>query len=231
MNHPNLEAAIEILSVLGLPKSQLNLRSGLTLLALGNIRPDGSFADATCPLIGITPIMDWAAKNYDAKYAPNTRETFRRQTMHQFMAAGLVRYNPDKPSRPVNSPSAVYQLTPETLNLLKSFGTAEWAIKLVDFRALNKTLIDQYARERDFLRVPVMVGNGLTLELSPGAHSELIRDIVREFAPRFAPGSRLVYAGDTGDKMAFFDRSLLLKLGVEVSDHGKMPDVVLYFVF
>ena len=40
--------------------------------------------------------MDWARKHYRKMYAPNTRETIRRQTMHQFVAAGLACYNPDK---------------------------------------------------------------------------------------------------------------------------------------
>jgi hypothetical protein len=62
--------------------------------------------------------MDWSRKYYRKKYAPNTRETFRRQTMHQFVQAGLALYNPDDPNRPVNSPRAVYQISPEALALL-----------------------------------------------------------------------------------------------------------------
>ena len=227
MNHPNLIAATEILSVLGLPKAQINTRSALTLLALANVGPDDSFADSGSRLIGITPIMNWVFENYDVRYAPNTRETFRRQTMHQFMAAGLVLYNPDVPNRPVNSPSAVYQLAPATVDLLKSYGTSEWNSRLDALLAVLGTLADRYASDRNLLHVPVVLESGQTLELSPGGHSELIRDIIQEFAPRFAPGSRLVYAGDTGSKLAFFDRVLLSALGVDVDDHGKMPDVVL----
>jgi len=47
----------------------------------------------------------------------NTRETVRRQTMHQFVDAGIALYNPDKPDRPVNSPAAVYQIEPAALTL------------------------------------------------------------------------------------------------------------------
>src|SRR5438552_175134 len=70
---------------------------------------------------------------------------------------------------------------------------------------------------------------GRSLKLSPGEHSELIKAIVEQFAPRFAPGSELVYAGDTGEKMGLFDEALLKSLGVVVDQHGKMPDVVLYW--
>ena len=58
----------------------------------------------------------------------------------------------------------------------------------------------------------------------------LIRAIIEDFAQRFAPGSVLVYAGDTGDKWGYFDAPLLAGLGVDVDSHGKMPDVVLHFV-
>ncbi len=229
MNHPNLSAAIEILSALGLPRAQINSRSALTLLALGNIGPNKSIADATNPLVGITPIMDWVRDHYDAKYAPNTRETFRRQTMHQFVEAGLVLYNPDKPSRPVNSPAAAYRLSPDAVELLKSFGTTTWSDKLKTYLANKGKLVERYASERALVQIPVVLENGKTLQLSPGAHSALIRDIIEQFAPRFAPGSRLVYAGDTGDKMGFFDGDYLHSLGVEIDNHGKMPDVVLHF--
>jgi len=157
--------------------------------------------------------MNWVSENYDVRYAPNTRETFRRQTMHQFMAAGLVLYNPDSPDRPVNSPAAVYQLSPETVELLRAYGTSNWSSRLGEFVAIMGTLAARYANDRNLLRIPVVLETGQTLELSPGGHSELIRDIIQEFAPRFAPGSRLVYAGDTGNKMAFFDHVLLSSLG------------------
>lgn len=59
--------------------------------------------------------------------------------------------------------------------------------------------------------------------------SELIRAVIEDFAPRFAPDSLLVYAGDTGDKWGYFDAPLLAELGVDVELHGKMPDVVLHY--
>ncbi|MFP3398646.1 hypothetical protein SB749_20180, partial [Brevibacterium sp. SIMBA_078] len=71
-------------------------------------------------------MMNWAYAEYDKFYAPNSRETFRRQTMHQFCDAGIALYNPDKPDRPVNSPKAAYQIEPHVLTLLRTYGTTEW---------------------------------------------------------------------------------------------------------
>jgi hypothetical protein len=231
MNDKNdyIEAAQQIIVSLGLPRAQQNERSALCLLALLNLTPGKAWADAGNPLIGITPIMDWAREHYDKEYAPNTRETVRRQTMHQFCDAGVALYNPDKPDRPVNSPKAVYQIEPAALALLRTFGTPIWHDKLAAYLAERETLVARYAMEREQNRVPVEIAPGQQITLSPGEHSELIRDIIEDFAPRFAPGSVLVYAGDTGDKWGYFDAALLAELGVNVDSHGKMPDVVLYY--
>ena len=227
--HDYIEAARQIIISLGLPRTQQNERSALCLLALLNLTPGKAWADAEHPLVGITPIMDWVREHYDKEYAPNTRETFRRQTMHQFCDAGIALYNPDKPSRPVNSPKTVYQIEPAALGLLRTFGATAWHDSLRAYLAERETLAARYAQEREQSRIPVEIAPGQEITLSPGEHSELIRAIIKDFAPRFAPGSALIYAGDTGDKWGYFDAALLAELGVGVDSHGKMPDVALHY--
>ena len=224
-----LEEALEMLKALGLPRAQQNERSALCLLALCNMTPEKNWPQAEKSCIGITPIMDWAKEHYAANYAPNTRETFRRQSMHQFMAAGISLYNPDDPNRAVNSPKAVYQIAPEVLVIVRLYGTQRWKNALKTFLQQQKSLAERYAREREMVKIPVSLPEGKQIELSPGAHSELIKTIIEVFAPYFAPGSIPVYAGDTGDKWGYFDEKLLASLGVTIDSHGKMPDVVLYY--
>ena len=172
--------------------------------------------------------MTWARDQYGSDYAPNTRETFRRQSIHQFIDAGICLYNPDNPLRPVNSPAAVYQIEPAALLLLKSVGTEDYKVLLHSYLAAQDTLVQKYAKEREMNMVPVRVGDGQELRLSPGEHSKLIKSIIEAFAPRYAPGSFVVYLGDTGDKHGRFDQDLLKLLGVTLDGHGKLPDVVLY---
>jgi len=218
-----------ILVKLGMPRQQLNDRSALCLLALVNLAPEKNWSQAESPLIGITPIMDWARKHYGKKYAPNTRETIRRQTMHQFVQAGIALYNPDLPDRAVNSPHAVYQIEPNCLALLRAYGAKRFDSHLKDFLKSRPTLARRYAKDREMRMVPVKIAPGKQINLTPGEHSELIRDIVEQFAQRFVPGGDLVYVGDTGEKWGYFNESLLTSLGVAVDDHGKMPDVVIYY--
>ncbi len=78
-------------------------------------------------------------------------------------------------------------------------------------------------------KLPVKLATGDTIRISPGDHSELIKAIIEEFAPRYVPDGVLIYAGDSGEKWGYFDKDLLAKLGVVVDGHGKMPDVVLYY--
>ena len=92
--------ALQVLGELGMPRAQQNDRSALCLLALLNLTPEKSWTAAKNPLVGITPMIQFARDRYGKQYAPNTRETFRRQTMHQLVAAGVALYNPDNSTRP-----------------------------------------------------------------------------------------------------------------------------------
>src|SRR3989304_7381836 len=118
--------AQEILTALGLPREQKNERAALTLLALVDLTPTKAWSEAANPLIGVTPIMEFAARHYRKKWAPNTRETVRRFTLHQFGQAGLVVANPDQPDRPTNSPNYCYQIEPRALAVIRQFSTPEW---------------------------------------------------------------------------------------------------------
>lgn len=224
-----IDDALKILTALGMPRGQRNERSALTLLALLNLKPDGTWNALQKPLMGITPIMDFTREHYGREYAPNTRETFRRQTMHQFVEAGIALYNPDDPARPVNSPKACYQISDEAYTVILAFGTDKWQVTLDAYLEGQETLAAKWARHREMQMIPVQVAGGKQIALSPGAHSELIKKIITDFAPRFAPGAEVIYVGDTGGKVSYFQKERLAVLGVTVDRHGKMPDLVLYF--
>ena len=150
-----LREALGILNELGLPKAQQNQRSALTLLALLNLKPENSWSKATNPLCGITPMMEFFTIHYDVKYAPNSRETVRRSTIHQFLDAGLILSNPDEPTRPINSGKTVYRIAPSVLTLLKSFDSSKWKKNLAAYLASSETLTKKYAQDREMVRIPV----------------------------------------------------------------------------
>lgn len=223
-----IEEAKDIIIQLDFPKAQHNDRSALCLLALLNLKEGDEWSNSENPLIGITPMMDFAEDNYSVIYKANSRESFRRESIHQFRDAGLILYNPDKPDRPVNSPKTVYQIEENALNLIRSFGKKSWEQNLKKYRKTRPSLAAQYAKKRDQVKIPVVVGSG-KIYLSAGDHSQLIKSIIDDFAARFLPKSSLIYVGDTGSKDGHFEKKMLADLGVTVDKHGKMPDVVFYY--
>lgn len=221
--------AQEILKALGLPSAQQNDMSALTLLALCSIKEDTPWADATRTSLRITKeIMAFVNENYkaDAPYAPNTRETFRRQVLHQFIQAGVANYNPDDPSLPVNSPKAHYAITEEALEVAKSYGTKNWDSRTQQFAVEYEILRDRYAAERDMHRIPLVIEEN-EYYLSPGVHNEVQAAVVEEFAPRFAPGGKLLYIGDTEDKDLYVNAAGLEALSLPITEHSKLPDIVI----
>jgi hypothetical protein len=154
----------------------------------------------------------------------------RRQTVHQFMQAALIIANPDKPSRPTNSPKAVYQIEPSALNLLRSFGKPVWKGNLQKYLRTVKTLTKLYEREREMQRLPVKLADGQKIKLSPGGQNVLVKKIIEDFCALFTPGGQIIYVGDTKLKWSFYDAKAMAALGVIIEEHGKMPDVVVHHI-
>lgn len=222
------DEALEILKSLGLPRQQQNERSCLSLLALAALKEADRWSNTKRPLVRNWDVMGWMREHYGKDYAANSRETIRRQTIHQFEQARLVDRNPDDPGRPTNSGDTVYQLTAEAAEVLKRFGKAGFSKRCEEFIECHGALSAAYRRVRKLLKVPVKLPDGSKVELSPGAHNELQRLIIEEFSPRFAPGAELAYLGDTAEKRLVVEAELLKGLKIPEMNHDKLPDMVLY---
>jgi len=224
-----VKEAREILEALGMPPAQHNQMAGLTLIALCGLTPCALWSAATRRPCTVTKgIMDYLSEHYDSDYAPNTRETFRRQVLHQFVQAGIADHNPFEPGLPTNSPRAHYAASEAALEVVRCYATEDWDSAVKRFRQEQGALVERYARDRDRSMIPVKAPDGKELSLSPGRHNELQRRIVEDFAPRFAPGARLLYLGDTAKKNLLVDKARLAELRIPITDHDKLPDVVLY---
>jgi adenine-specific DNA-methyltransferase len=221
--------AAEILKALGLPRRQQNERSALTLLALAQVGPKAKWKTAERPLLRTVDIMDFMRERYGKNYKPNSRETIRRQTLHQFEQACIVDRNPDDPTRPTNSGKTVYRLTEDAATVLRSFGTSRFDKAVASFIERLGSLQEAYLRRREGNKIPLKMSDGSTIFLSPGLHNRLQVSVVEEFGPRFAPGATLLYVGDTAAKQAVFDAHELTKLNIPVTGHDKLPDIILYW--
>lgn len=223
-----ISEAQEILASMGLAKPQQNEMSALTLLALANIRSNDKWSSATKNSTTVSKgIMNFIEKFYGRKYAANTRETVRRQVLHQFEQAGVVDYNPDIPDLPVNSPRAHYALTKEAFNVIKSYGSSNFSKTAKAFKKSMLSKLSTFQTARDLKRIPLK-HNGKSFLLSPGKHNEVAAAVVKEFSSRFAHGADLLYLGDTENKEIIFDKDAFKKLGLVFKDNGKLPDLILF---
>ncbi|MBL8155334.1 MAG: restriction endonuclease [Anaerolineae bacterium] len=226
---PEIREAQDILAAFGMPAAQQNEMAALTLLALCGLKPEDGWADAQRRSLTLTKgIMAFIASAYGRVYAPNTRETFRRQVLHQFVQGRLAHYNPDDPGLPTNSPKAHYAITEAALIVIRAYGTEGWAEALAQFQTRYGRLDKLYRPPREMAGIRVRLPDGHQLALSPGAHNQLQAQVIEAFAPRFAAGAMLLYLGDTADKDLLVAVEALRELGIDLTEHDKLPDIVLY---
>lgn len=197
------------------------------LLALADIKEYDNWNNATNNLYTTRDIMDFMRDNYGIEYKPNTRETVRKDVLHNFLQKSIVEANRDNPERATNSPKYCYSLTEEFLSLIKSYGSSQWKDVVYEYNENSYSLINKYKNKRNLKRIPLVI-NGKDITFSPGKHNELQKAIIEEFAPRFAGGAEVLYVGDTEKKDLVRNIDKLLEIGFEMDDNSKLPDVILY---
>ena len=141
--------------------------SALTLLVLCGIKKTSDWKDAQRSSLNVTKgIMAFMLTQYKRRYAPNTRETVRRQALHQFVQARLADYNPDDTKLPVKSPKAHYAISNAALAVIRTFGTAQWDAALSKFTAEIGELKKKYVKDRDLTLLPLTLADGTIIRLS-----------------------------------------------------------------
>jgi len=223
-----IEEAKRLLQDIGLPKAQYNDRSALTLLALAGVGPRSPWAKASQKTLRTIDIMNFIAERYHKVYAPNSRETFRRQTLHQFVQAHVADHNPDDPERPTNSGANCYALSDAVIEVLASVGKQSYPNAVMKFLAEQGSLQESYRKRRNLHAVPLTLPSGKTFQLSPGVHNELQVAVIEKMGPHFIPDAQVLYVGDTASKYVVCENEILAGLSVPITSHDKLPDVVLY---
>ncbi len=173
--------------------------------------------------------MAFMRDRYRKDYKPNSRETIRRQTLHQFEQARISDRNPDDPTRPTNSGKTVYRLTEEAAAVLQAYGTASFDKAVASFIERFGSLQEAYLRRREDMKISLRMVDGSTIFLSPGSHNHLQVAVVEQFGPRFAPGANVLYVGDTASKHVVLDAHELSRLNIPITQHDKLPDIILYW--
>ena len=216
-----VDALKEILNKVEFPEQMQSNICIYTILALANIKKTTPWKNATNDWLRVHDIISFANKNYYAGYAENSRETFRKQALHNFRNAAMVEDN----GVATNSPNYRWRITDEFLRVLRNIDNDNDA--LLSFKEQHLSLVNLYSSKRSIKKMPVKI-NGADYSFGPGKHNQLQKAIIEEFAPRFAPNSECLYVGDTTDQDLVKNEAKLKELGFEITVHDKMPDVVLY---
>ncbi len=225
-----IELVQGLLEQIGMPQRQQSTLCCLTLLAMANIKPNGSFEDATNEWLRIHDIIVFLGQKYEKFYAVNSRETFRKQAIHHFRIAALIEDN----GKATNSPNYRYRITDEFLKVIKSIkdeGHSRFKYgenpEILNFMNHHQSLKEIYASKKKMQKMPVKINNN-DYTFSSGKHNQLQKAILEDFAPLFAPHSECLYVGDTTKKDLVKNVEKLKALGFNITLHDKMPDVVLY---
>ena len=133
-----LEEAKSILKSLGMPSKQSNNRSAWVFLALANIKPNDDWSLATAKLLPTVTIMQFIREHYGMDYKPNSRETIRRQTLHQFDQAQIIERNRDNPARATNSKDNNYSLNQPIIEMLHAYPDGNWQQLVETFLNLKR---------------------------------------------------------------------------------------------
>ena len=223
-----LELAKYLLEKVGMPPKQQSTLCCLALLAMAKLTPNTLCRKASNNWIRIHDIITFIGEHYEMTYAENSRETFRKQAMHAFRTAALIEDN----GMATNSPNYRYRITKEFLRVIRNMNENEGAELeknpfIIRFVSKHDSLADLYASKKKMRKMPVRINNQ-DFTFSPGKHNQLQKAIIEEFAPRFAPNSECLYVGDTIQKDMVKNIEKLSLLGIDITLHDKMPDVVLY---
>lgn len=228
------EEARRLLKLFEFDEKRTNDMAARTLLSLLNLREGDTWDQATNNRIGVRGLMDWMRNNLDFPIAENSRETIRREVLHQFVAAAFCEHNDDDPDRPTNSSKNVYRVSPNALSVIRMYSgsnddtSSEFRIALEEYLAYAPSLVELQREERRMAKISVRMPSNEIAYINPGGQNKLIKSMVEEFCPRFAPGGQVLYIGDADSKTSNYNKELLSSLGINLDMHGKMPDLVVY---
>lgn len=205
-------------------------RMAKACLAVGKIKK--SFAEALSEendgFVRTRDIISFENENYGEHISPGSYDNIRRTDLKLLIEAGIVINSSSKENLATNNPSRGYALSKSFVELLYSYGSEEWDMRLSEYLKEAKSLKEVLECRRNLMKVPVTLPGGKRISLSYGAHNDLQKKIIETFLPLFGFGAEVLYVGDTTDKFLHLDEKALKEINFFVLKHDELPDVVAY---
>lgn len=222
-----IDEAVTILKDVNFSKNITNKNMAARfIVAATETKPTSLWKNATNNGIQIHEALLFLNKYYETNFKENTRESLRKQGPKEMQTVGLAKNNVSM-GIATNSKNYRWFLEDDFYNLVKLFGTKKYDSALRKFLDSHTSRLTLLQAQRNKAMIPVNY-NGFKFKLTPGKHNILHKEVLEQFAPRFAGGSELLYVGDTSQKDLKFEKEKLKKLGFPMNMHDLLPDIILY---
>jgi hypothetical protein len=221
-----LDAIKDILRAVHFPERWITDQTAICLRALIDRTPRLDLLPGKTSLrdgARIRNILDFARYDLNKPVAENTRESYRKQSLKPLYEAGIIELHQTS----VNDPHTFYTINPDFEHILIERRPVQRAKLIAEWNTTHHDRLVTPSGVRTVESNDLQIG-ALSLTLSPGAHSRLIKDACEIFAPAYIPGVEPLYISDTRNKMLYFDSNLSSMLNLVLDEHDKLPDVILY---
>ena len=171
-------------------------------------------------------IIEYVNTNFGENISRGSYDDIRRKDLKLLILGDIALSS--SPNSDRNDSTRGYGLNPIYANLLRNYPRNNWVgklkIKLKDIEPIAEKL----KRKRKIIKVPTVLPSGKRLEFSPGPHNRLQKSIIEEFLPRYGYGAKVLYVGDTVEKLLHIDKEELNDLKIFEIARNELPDVIAY---
>jgi DNA (cytosine-5)-methyltransferase 1 len=231
-----INEALFVLSKLGIPVVGMKPRElekmAMAFLAVADIKRSADWSIARIregkETLKSRDIIDYMNSHFEEKISKGSYDDIRRKDLKLPVVAGVIIASANKPNAARNDPTRGYSLSPEYVEIIRTFGQPNWTDDVDEFMADRPTLAERLDAARQLEQVPIKLPSGKTLQFSPGEHNLLQKAVIEQFLPRYGHGAQILYVGDSADKFLFRDDEKLRDLKFFELEHGELPDVVAY---
>jgi hypothetical protein len=166
-------------------------------------------------------------------YADNSRESIRDETLKEGLVAlgavivrsgvpttsGLPRYALKANFAELFEPTLNYEILTEKISV--------WQVQHLSPEARARFSIVRHGRTATKGAVTVTLPNGESRNMAPGPSSEITKQVIEIFAPRFLVSPAVVWMSESGNKVIERDETLAKEIGIDILPQKTLPDVIL----
>lgn len=228
-----INTALYILDCFGIPLETTPRRlerTAIVFLASSNIKMIADFKNAKDLNSGYSiktrEIITFVNEHFNENISLGSYDDIRRKDLKLLTIAEIVLQS--SPNSATNDSTRGYSLNPTYAELVRSFGSANWAESVAERLKEIEPLSQKLKRERTISKVDITLPSGGHLSFSVGEHNDLQKAIIESFLPRYGYGAEVLYIGDTSDKYLYLEKEKLEHLNFFEISHDELPDVIAY---